>query len=81
MIYCNRLENGEVWLLTIYGKNDRSTTSGLSRGILFVYGVRRPMLLRLEHASINPQALRLLALTSLITWLSVAACGRWIGFS
>jgi len=25
VIYHNRLEIGEIWLLTIYGKNDRST--------------------------------------------------------
>lgn len=25
VIYYNPLENGEVWLLTIYGKSDRST--------------------------------------------------------
>ena len=24
-IYYNRLENGEIWLLTIYAKSDRST--------------------------------------------------------
>ena len=25
VIYYNRLENGEIWLLTIYAKSDRST--------------------------------------------------------
>ena len=25
MIYYNRLENGQVWLLTVYGKGERST--------------------------------------------------------
>jgi hypothetical protein len=26
VIYYNRLENGEIWLLTLYAKSDRSTT-------------------------------------------------------
>ncbi len=25
VIYYNRLENGEIWLLTLYAKSDRST--------------------------------------------------------
>ncbi len=49
-------------------------------GIIFVYGIRRP-LLRFEHATISPWALRLLALSSLTIWFTVAASGRWIGFS
>ena len=49
-------------------------------GVVFVYGVRRP-LLRHEHASIAPLPLKLLALSSILLWFTVAACGRWIGFS
>ncbi len=52
----------------------------LAAGILFVYLIRRP-LLRYDHSSINPWALRSLAVTSMVLWFSVAASGRWIGFS
>ena len=52
----------------------------LAIGILFVYGVRRP-LLSYDHSSINPWAMRCLAVTSMILWFTVAASGRWIGFS
>lgn len=49
-------------------------------GVVFVYAIRRP-LLRFAHDTINPVALRLTAISSLMIWFTVAACGRWIGFS
>lgn len=49
-------------------------------GVVFVYGIRRP-LLRFDHASLSPWTLRLLALASIAIWFTVAASGRWIGFS
>lgn len=52
----------------------------LGTGIAFFYVVRQP-LLRFEHASINPWALRSVAVASLCIWFTVAASGRWIGFS
>ena len=52
----------------------------LAVGIVFVYAVRRP-LLRYAHATINPWALRMTAVSSITIWFTVAACGRWIGFS
>lgn len=52
----------------------------LAAGVVFVYAIRRP-LLRHDHSSINPWALRSLAVTSMILWFTVAASGRWIGFS
>jgi len=54
--------------------------TSLAVGIVFVYAVRRP-LLRFDHATINPWALRSLAVTSMLLWFTVAASGRWIGFS
>ena len=54
--------------------------TGLAVGILFVYGVRVP-LLRYDHDTINPWALRGVAVTSLLVWFTVAGAGRWIGFS
>lgn len=52
----------------------------LAVGAAFVFGVRRP-LLRRDIDSISPWVLRLLAIASLMIWFSVAATGRWIGFS
>ena len=52
----------------------------LAVGIAFVYAVRRP-LLRHAHEGISPLALRMTALGSMTIWFTVAACGRWIGFS
>ena len=73
--------SGAVAIKLYYNEMYWAKMTGLGLGIAFVYGVRRPLLLRFEHATINPWALRLLAVTSLIIWFSVAACGRWIGFS
>lgn len=49
-------------------------------GLVFVYGIRRP-LLRHSHDTIHPWIVRLVAVTSLTIWFTVAASGRWIGFS
>ena len=52
----------------------------LSVGTLFVYFVKRPLLAH-PHETINGWALRLLAISSIAIWFTVAASGRWIGFS
>ena len=54
--------------------------AGLAFGTVFVFGIRLP-LLRHDHDTINPWALRAIAVTSLLVWFTVAASGRWIGFS
>jgi hypothetical protein len=54
--------------------------AAFATGLVFVYLVRRP-LLRFDHASISPGVLRTVAVTSLVIWFTVAASGRWIGFS
>jgi uncharacterized protein DUF6644 len=54
--------------------------ASLALGIFFVYTIRRP-LLRYGHDTLNPWALRLTAVSSIIIWFTVAASGRWIGFS
>jgi hypothetical protein len=54
--------------------------AALATGAVFVYGVRRP-LLRFDHDTLNPWAVRMTAVASLVVWFTVAACGRWIGFS
>ena len=53
---------------------------GLSVGALFIYFIKRPLLAH-PHETINVWALRLLAISSILIWLTVAASGRWIGFS
>lgn len=52
----------------------------LVTGIAFTFGVRRPVLAT-ELDSISPWTLKLVASASLMVWFSVAATGRWIGFS
>jgi hypothetical protein len=49
-------------------------------GVAFAFFVRRP-LLRHEIEQLNPWVLRLVAVASLMIWFSVAATGRWIGYS
>ncbi len=49
-------------------------------GIAFVFLIKRPLLNR-SHAEIQPVVLKVVALASLMLWFSVAATGRWIGFS
>ncbi|MEM1404894.1 MAG: DUF6644 family protein [Pseudomonadota bacterium] len=52
----------------------------LAMGVLFAYFVRRPLLK--PSAEAVPQRLRtLVGVASLMTWFTVAATGRWIGFS
>lgn len=53
----------------------------LVSGSCFVFFIKQPLLNSRPHAEINPWILRLLALTSILIWFTVAATGRWIGFS
>ena len=53
---------------------------GLFFGVAFVYFIRRP-LLRYPHDTINVWSVRMIAISSMIIWFTVAASGRWIGFS
>ncbi len=55
--------------------------AALLGGIIFVFGIRNPMLLNGNHAMFRPWSLKLMAVASLTIWFTVAACGRWIGFS
>lgn len=49
-------------------------------GVVFVYCIRRPLLGH-DPDSVGSMARRLVGLASLTTWFTVAASGRWIGFS
>ena len=70
-----------VSLKLYYNEAFWAKMTGLALGSLFVYFIRQPLLTRFDHASISPWALRLTAMTSLLIWFTVAASGRWIGFS
>ena len=52
----------------------------LSVGVLFAFFVRKPLLDR-NIEQINSNVLRLVAISSVMVWFTVAATGRWIGFS
>jgi hypothetical protein len=52
----------------------------LATGILFVFFIRRPLLARgLEN--LNSTTVKLVAVSSILVWVTVAAAGRWIGFA
>ena len=54
--------------------------AALLTGIVFVFAVKRPLLAR-DHTEINPLTLKIVAIASIFIWFTVAATGRWIGFS
>lgn len=54
--------------------------TALLTGIVFVFAIKRPLLKR-PHANINPIVIKAVAVASIVIWFSVAATGRWIGFS
>ncbi len=72
---------GAVAMKLYYNEMFWAKMTALAVGVLFVYTVRRPLLRSAAHVSLSPLALRGMALASLVTWFTVAACGRWIGFS
>ena len=57
-----------------------SKMAGLALGLLYVYGIKAPMWKR-GLDQFKPWVIQLVAATSLLIWFSVAASGRWIGFS
>ena len=57
-----------------------SKMAGLAMGLVFLYGIKLP-LIRRHGDRLSPWLVRLVALASLTIWFSVAASGRWIGFS
>ncbi len=54
--------------------------ASLLTGIVFFYFVRAP-LLRGDHSLLNPMVVKVTAIASIVIWFTVAASGRWIGFS
>ncbi|MDX1490098.1 MAG: DUF6644 family protein [Pseudohongiellaceae bacterium] len=54
--------------------------ASLAAGIVFVFAIKRPLLSR-PHDELSPMVLKVTAVASILLWFSVAATGRWIGFS
>jgi hypothetical protein len=54
--------------------------AALATGIIFVFAVKRP-LLKKDHSMVPAWLLKVVAIASITVWFTVAACGRWIGFS
>ncbi|MGQ9427321.1 DUF6644 family protein [Gilvimarinus sp. F26214L] len=52
----------------------------LAAGIVFVFAVKRPLLVQ-DHEQLKPWVLKGVAVASILVWFTVAATGRWIGFS
>jgi len=53
----------------------------LAAGSVFMIFFKQPLLSGVPHSEISPWSIRLLAVTSILIWFTVAATGRWIGFS
>lgn len=52
----------------------------LTAGLLFTFTVKRPLLAD-GIENLNPWVVRAVAVASLTVWFTVAATGRWIGYS
>ena len=70
-----------VSLKLYYNEAFWAKMTGLALGIIFVYFIRRPLFTRFDHDTISPAAMKVTAICSLVIWFTVAASGRWIGFS
>jgi hypothetical protein len=70
-----------VALKLYYNEAFWAKMTGLALGTLFVYLIRKPLFTRFEHDTISPAAVKVTAICSLTIWFTVAASGRWIGFS
>jgi len=53
----------------------------LAVAVAFVFAIKHPLLVVREHAEISPLTIKMLAGASITIWFTVAATGRWIGFS
>lgn len=53
----------------------------LLAGTLFMFFLKQPLLTRRPHDEISPLVIKAVALASISVWVSVAATGRWIGFT
>ena len=80
MVISGIFMSSAVSLKLYYNEMFWAKMAALSVGIVFFYFVRRPLLSG-PHEAINPRVMNLMAITSIAIWFTVAASGRWIGFS
>lgn len=80
MILSGIFMSSAVAIKLYYNEMFWAKMSYLGVGIVFVYLVRRPLLAQ-GVDRLHPWTLRLLASASIVLWFTVAASGRWIGFS
>jgi len=52
----------------------------LLTGVVFVFAIKRPLLTR-NPSTLEPWVVKCIAVASIGIWFTVAAAGRWIGFS
>jgi len=63
--------------------------AGLAMGLVYMYVFRNPLYRahalavagNVQAEAVNPAIVKLVAVTNLVIWFTVAASGRWIGFS
>lgn len=67
---------GKIYFLPVFWYKMLALTTG----ILFVFFIKRP-LLRQGLENLSPLSVKLIAVSSIMVWVTVAATGRWIGFA
>mgnify|MGYP001156802238 FL=1 len=80
MIMSGIFMSSAVAMKLYYNSMFAAKMAALATGIVFVYAIRKPLLAG-DHTELNPWTLRIVAVTSIMIWFTVAASGRWIGFS
>jgi len=67
---------GKIYFLPVYWYK----MLALATGILFYFFIKRP-LLKQGLENLHPTVVKLIAISSILVWVTVAATGRWIGFA
>lgn len=76
-IFCAAGVGDKVYYMTVFWVKMLVLLAGAG----FMFYIKQPLLNSKPHSEINPWLMRLLAITSMLIWFTVAATGRWIGFS
>ena len=80
MVVSGIFMSSAVSLKLYYNEMFWAKMTALAVGVTFVYFVRKP-LLSTPHDALRPSVIKLTAITSMAIWFTIAASGRWIGFS
>ena len=80
MVISGIFMSSAVSLKLYYNEMFWAKMTALAVGVTFVYFVRKP-LLSTPHDALRPSVIKLTAITSMAIWFTIAASGRWIGFS